>query len=126
MSRTPLLPDPVFETLRPLSALRTVAVVHQAMGIARHLKPLPPGERERVARARAEVAGDDETPLARDIIGEIERAAGAPLAAVDDAAVERYLGELADYALERMRTEYRPNPQRGRERLREMRQALSF
>lgn len=116
----------MFDMLRPLPALRAIAVAHQAIGIARHLKPLPPDERERVAHARARVAGDSETRLALAAIEEMERAAGAPLSELDDHQLEKYLGDLADSAMDQMRREFRPDPRRGRERLREMRRVASF
>ena len=116
----------MFEMLRSLPALRAIAVAHQAIGVARHLKPLPVDERARVAQSRAAVAGDTETELALAVIEEMERAAGAPLSEIDDREVERYLGDLANSAMEQMRREFRPDAQRGRERLREMRRTVTI
>lgn len=116
----------MFESLESLPATRAVAVAHQVVAIVRHLKPLARPEREKLARVRAEVVQEPETNLALAVVDEIERLEGASLADLAPEVVDRYLAELSDLAMERTRREFRLDPQRGRERLREMRRAASF
>lgn len=116
----------MFDMLHSLPAMRTVAAVHEVFTIVRHFKALPPDEREHVARRKAAIAKYTETDTALAVITEIEQREGRPLADLDDITVERYLRELGDFAMGRLRQQYPPDPERANRLLEQMRRASGF
>jgi len=115
----------MFDILDSLSARGTVAAVHQAIRILRHMRAVPIAEREFAVRTLQEILREPETDAALALVRAIEAGEGKPLGEMSPSAVDRYASELAEAAERKTGEEFSVDPERGRELLSRMRTAAA-
>lgn len=111
----------MFQAIARMPAMQTLEVVHQSISVLREMARVSPTQREQVVRELHRVLKEGDPTLPLEVVREIERREGAPLNTLRQEVIDRYAGELAETAEQRVAEEIRPDPERGRELLRRMR-----